>query len=131
MRKALIGLALISVACMDDEVVGGTTLTGAYVLHTVNGSPLPATVAGSGDNRTEVVDDVITLFEGGNYAENGHLRVTENGQATDEIISEAGHYSPLSNSVSLISASGRIRVAASDAKSLKIVEAGITWLYAK
>ncbi|MFL5468117.1 MAG: hypothetical protein ACJ79N_13705, partial [Gemmatimonadaceae bacterium] len=94
MRNALIVLALVSVACMDDEIVGGTTVTGAYVLRTVNGSPPPVTVAGSGANKTEVLDDVITLFEGGSYAENGHTRVTANGQTTTEIISETGRYTP-------------------------------------
>jgi hypothetical protein len=131
MRKALIGLAIVAVACMDDEIVGSTTLTGAYVLRTVNASPPPVTIAGSGDNRTEVIDDVVTLFEGGGYAENGHTRVTVNGQSSVEVISDSGHYSALSTSISLASSTGRIRVATSDAKSMTIVEAGITWLYSK
>ncbi|MFL5487993.1 MAG: hypothetical protein ACJ8AJ_05845 [Gemmatimonadaceae bacterium] len=131
MRKALIALALISVACIDDEIVGGTTLTGAYVLRTVNGSPPPATIAGSGDNKSEVLDDVITLFEGGSYAENGHTRVTANGQTSTQIISESGRYAPLGNSITLTSTTNRTRVAASDAKWMKIVEADATWFYSK
>ena len=131
MRKTLIGVALLSVACMNDDIVGGTTVTGAYVLRTVNASPPPVTIAGSGDNKTEVIDDIITLFEGGSYAENGHARVTANGQMTVEVIAESGRYSPVGNSISLISNTGRIRVAASDAISMTIVEAGITWFYSK
>ncbi|MFL5602649.1 MAG: hypothetical protein ACJ77R_04430 [Gemmatimonadaceae bacterium] len=131
MRNALIVLALVSVACMDDEIVGGTTVTGAYVLRTVNGSPPPVTVAGSGANKTEVLDDVITLFEGGSYAENGHTRVTANGQTTTEIISETGRYTPLGNSITLTSTTNRTRVATSDAKWMKIVEADATWFYSK
>lgn len=131
MRIVLFALALISVACFDDEIVGGTTVTGAYVLRTVNGSPPPGVIVGSGDNKTEIVDDVITLFEGGSYAENGHARVTVNGQTTDEIISETGRYSPLANSISLISSTGRTRVASSDAKLMTIVESGVTLVYSK
>ena len=131
MRGASICLVLVSLACMNDEVVGSTTLTGAYVLRTVNASAPPVTIAGSGDNKTEVLDDVITLFEGGSYAENGHTRVTVNGEVIAGVISESGRYSPLSTSISLTSTTGQIRVATSDGKSLKIVEAGITWFYSK
>jgi hypothetical protein len=131
MRTALLGLALSSVGCMDDGVVGSTTVTGAYVLRTVNNSPPPAIVSGSGDNRIEVIDDVITLFEGGSYAENGHTRVTVNGQTSEGTISDSGRYSALSNSISLGSTTGRIRVAMSDARSMKIVESGVTWYFSK
>jgi len=132
-RKALAALALVGVtACLDDPVVGTTTLTGAYVLRTLNGSPPPAVVSGSGDNKTEVIDDVITLFEGGSYAENGHMRVTVNGQSSDEIISETGHYSPLGTSISLNSSTGRTRVtSSSDGRSLVITEAGVRWFFSK
>jgi hypothetical protein len=132
MRQALVGLALLCVGCLNDPVVGTTTLTGAYVLRSVNGSPPPAIVSGSGDNKTEVIDDVITLFEGGSYAENGHTRVTLNGQATDETISETGRYSPLGTSISLTSTSGRTRVtSSSEGTSMVIVEAGVRWVFSK
>jgi hypothetical protein len=131
MRNALIGLALVSIACMDDEIVGSTTVTGAYVLRTVNASPPPATISGSGDNRIEVIDDVITLFEGGTYAENGHTRVTVNGQTSEGIITDSGRYSGLSNSISLTSSTGPVRVAISDARSMTIVESGVTWFFSK
>jgi hypothetical protein len=130
-RSALLGLTLVLVACLNDDVVGSTTLTGAYVLRTVNASPPPVIIAGSGSDKTEILDDVITFFEGGSYAENGHRRVTVSGQATDEVISETGRYSPLSNSISLTSSTGQLRSAIGDGKSLKMVQAGITWYYSK
>ena len=133
MRKALIGLALLlAAACLDDPVVGTTTLTGAYVLRSINGSPPPAIVSGSGDNKTEVIDDVITFFEGGSYAENGHTRVTVNGQTSDGTIFDTGRYSPLGTSIALNSTSGGTRSASStDGKSLAIVEAGVRWVFTK
>jgi hypothetical protein len=57
--------------------------------------------------------------------------VTANGQTTEEIISETGRYSALANSISLISSTGRTRVASSDAKLMTIVEAGVTMVYSK
>lgn len=131
-RKLLCVSAVLSAGCLNDPVMGTTTLTGAYVLRTINGSPPPAVVSGSGDNKTEVIDDVITLFEGGSYAENGHSRVTVNGQVSDETISETGRYSPLGTSISLASTTGRTRVtSSSDGKSLVIVEAGVRWFFSK
>ena len=132
MRAPLVALAFLSIACFDDGVVGSTTLTGAYVLRSVNGSPPPVTVAGSGDNKTEVIDDVLTLFEGGSYAENGHTRVTVNGQTTDGTIFDTGRYSPLGTSIALNSNGGGTRSASSsDAKSLVIVDAGVRWVFTK
>jgi hypothetical protein len=131
-RKALVGLALLCVGCLDDPVVGTTTLTGAYVLRSLNGSPPPAIVSGSGDNKTEVIDDVITFFEGGSYAENGHTRITVNGQTTDGTIFDTGRYSPLGTSIALNSTGGGTRSALStDGKSLTIVEAGVRWVFTK
>lgn len=131
MRSALIGLTLVCVACLNDDVVGSTTLTGAYVLRTVNASPPPVVIAGSGSDKTEIMDDVITFFEGGSYAENGHLRVTANGQATDQVIFDTGRYTPLSNSISLASSTGQLRSAIGDGKSLKIVQGGVAWFFSK
>ena len=102
------------------------------MLRSVNGAPPPATVAGSGDNKTEVIDDVLTLFEGGSYAENGHTRVTVNGQTTDGTIFDTGRYSPLGTSIALNSNGGGTRSASSsDAKSLVIVDAGVRWVFTK
>ena len=131
MRSVSIALTLVCVACLNDGVVGSTTLTGAYVLRTVNASPPPVVIAGSGSDKTEIMDDVITFFEGGSYAENGHLRVTVSGQATEQIIFDTGRYSPLSNSIGLASSSGQLRSAIGDGKTLRIVQAGVPWFFSK
>lgn len=69
MRRALIAILMSSfLACSGDGIAGSSTVNGAYTLRSINGSSLPYTISGSGANKTEILDDVITLYEGGTYA---------------------------------------------------------------
>ncbi len=53
-----------SAACFGGGVTGSSTVTGEYVLRTVNGAPLPFTLPGTGTVKTELLDNVITLYMG-------------------------------------------------------------------
>jgi hypothetical protein len=128
----LAGLSGPLSACMDGDVVGSSTVTGSYVLRTVNGSPLPYTIAGTGTDKTEILDDAITLFQGGGYSESGHTRVTVNGQVTNTTNTESGSYSLFGTSVSLASSGApHSRVATIQANTMTIVEAGRTSVFRK
>lgn len=132
-RYALAGaIALVSTACLDEGLTGSSTVTGVYTLRTINGSPLPYTLSGSGDNKTELVSDAITLFQGGTYSRERHSRLTTNGQVTDEMTTEGGSYTLLGTSVSMRAAgTGPVVLATINANTMTIVEAGLTAVFSK
>jgi hypothetical protein len=133
MRKVLMALVVVfSAGCLGDGMTGSSTVTGAYTLRTVNGSPLPYTIVGSGTARTEIIDDVITLYEGGTYAESGHSRTTLNGQVANASNTETGSYSLFGTSVTLRSSDGgRTRMPTIDGNTMTIVESGMTAVFTK
>ena len=120
------------VGCLGEGVTGSSTITGDYTLRTINGSPLPYTISGSGANRTEIVRDVITLYQGGTYARSRDSRVTVNGQTTTESSAEAGSYSLFGTSVTLVNgADGQTTLATINANTMTIVKSGMTAVFTK
>lgn len=92
MRRTAVGLAvLFSLACFSDTV-GISTTRGQWTLESVNGAPLPFTMSGSGANKTELVSDILMLYEGFTYDETIQTRTTVNGQATTTTTKEPGPY---------------------------------------
>lgn len=92
MRRMVIAmLALSSLSCLNDPV-GISTTVGKWTLESVNGQPLPYTMSGSGSNKTELISDVLMLYEGFTYDETIQLRTTVNGQATTTLTKEPGPY---------------------------------------
>ncbi len=132
-RVAALAIAVVvSLGCSGDDLTGSSTINGAYSLRTINGSSLPFTTSGSGNDKTEVVDDVITLYEGGTYAESGHLRVTVSGTVTTVNNTETGSVVLLGNSVTLRSSDGlSSRIARIEANDMTIIDSGRTQIYRK
>ena len=132
MRKVLMVLVVgFSIAC-GDGVTGSSTTTGAYSLRTINNTSLPYTIVGSSNVKTEILDDVITLYQGGTYAESGHSRTTTNGQVANGSNSEAGSYSTFGTSLTLRSGDGaRTRISTIDGNTMTIVESGMLSVFAK
>ena len=132
MRKILIGLAVALFIACGDGVVGTSHISGNYELKTINGSSLPYTVSGSGANKTEVLDQVITLYNGGTYAETGHKRVTVNGQTSTQDITGSGSYEFFGTAITLRSSSGTYeRRGLFHIKAITIVEEGLTQVFSK
>jgi hypothetical protein len=132
-RSLLIAFVLtFVVACDSGKVIGTSSVTGTYTLRTINGSSLPYTLPGGGTTKTEILDDVLNLYQGNTYAESGHSRVTVNGQVTDQTISEAGSYSVFGTSITFTSGDGRrTRLSNADSESIIFVEAGVTSVFKK
>ena len=125
-------IVAFSFACLGEGVTGSSTITGDYTLRTINGSPLPYTISGSGANRTEIVRDVITLYQGATYARSRDSRVTVNGQTTAESSAETGSYGLLGTSVTLVNgADGQTTLATINANTMTIVKAGMTAVFTK
>ena len=131
MRKGHLILVALLAAC-SSGVTGITTVTGNWSLRTVNDSSLPYTVSGSGANKTEVLDDVITLFEGFTYSETSHKRVTVNGQQSTVTTIDTGAYGLLGTSITLTPNSGALaRRGLIEGNTMTIVENGLVQDYKK
>lgn len=125
MRKVLVALVMSWAIACDDGIVGSSTVTGDYKLRTINGASLPYTITGSGANKTEIVDDMITLFQGFTYSETTSSRITVNGQAANETKLRTGAYSLFGTSIILSSNDGAMeRRGTINANTMTIVEAG-------
>ncbi len=72
-RALLVVLALVATvaACGGDGTTSPTptSLAGTWRVVSVNGSALPYTILGSGDNREDLLDDVITASADGTFTE--------------------------------------------------------------
>ena len=133
MRSVVVGLVVAcSVGCFDDSIVGSSTVTGTYTLRTVNGSPLPYVLSETATSKTELLDRAITLHEASTYAESGHLRTTENGEATTIATQASGSYSLFGNSISFNNNAGApTTIAIIDGNTMKFVEPGMTLVFRK
>ena len=54
-------IVAFSFACLGEGVTGSSTITGDYTLRTINGSPLPYTISGSGATLVNGADGQTTL----------------------------------------------------------------------
>lgn len=133
MRTASMVLVVaLSLACSDDGVTGSSTVTGTYTLRTINGSPLPYTVPGSGAVKTEILSDAITLFQGGTFGRVRDSRVTDNGQVLFRSETETGSYTLLGTSITLNSiVTGKPTLATINGNIMTIVEPGATSVFSK
>jgi hypothetical protein len=106
MRRLLAAVAVLTLtACINDSVgvvgtqaTGGdntsstTGMAGTYTLRTVAGAPLPYTYLQSGADKSEILDDVVTLTNNGTWSEFLHERKTASGVVTIIAVTDAGSY---------------------------------------
>jgi hypothetical protein len=93
LSKVLVCLTLFVAACGGDSTAPGTTtIAGSYALQTINGSPLPYAVVQVGADKVEVLNETVTLSEGGTFTQQGSVRLTENGVVSTQSYSDAGTY---------------------------------------
>lgn len=129
---AVVAIAAICAGCGGDGMTGSSTVTGAYTLRTVNGAPLPYTQSSSGTTKTEILDNTISLHQGGTYSEEAHTRTTSGTQVTTQTITEAGSYSFFGNSITLQSgSSSHSRLLTVEGNTMTHVEAGVAFVYRK
>jgi hypothetical protein len=130
-KRYLIPIVALLAGC-SSGVTGITTVTGSWTLRTINNAALPYTISGSGANKTEVIDDVITLFEGFTYSETSHRRVTVDGQQSTVAVVDTGPYSLFGTSITLTPNSGALaRRGLIEGNVMTIVEDGLVQDYKK
>lgn len=91
LASATLLASTLTTSCSDDGY-GNPTVRGDYPLRRVNGAPLPYVTTSADGVKTEVLDDVFSLFSGNTFSEISHVRVTVNGQVTTQTLSETGTY---------------------------------------
>jgi hypothetical protein len=131
MRRLLLASAFAVLAGCDSGVTGVKTITGDWSLRTVNGSSLPYTISGSGANKTEVIDDVYTFFEGFTFSETTHRRVTTNGQVSTVTVTETGAFSVFGTSITITGNTTPVRRGLIEGNAMTIVDEGLTSVYKK
>lgn len=132
MQKAVIALVLIFCAGCSNDIIGTSNIRGLYTLRSVDSKPLPYTVAVSGSNKTEIVADSMTLYEGNTYAGTRWLRFTANGQTTSQMVSRTGTYTPSQGAVFFtVNEGATSHVAVFEGRSLKISTDGVIWVWTK
>ncbi|MEP6781820.1 MAG: hypothetical protein ABJC26_18110 [Gemmatimonadaceae bacterium] len=133
MHRVFLGLTIAMCAsCALDEPNRGESVSGVYFLRTVNGSPLPATTSGDVANKTELLDDTFTLYDGFTYAELAHVRVTVNGITTTSAFTESGSFGTQGTSLTFRAAGTLVdRLATYSSNALTFIEAGKTSVYKK
>ena len=133
MRRLLTALIVsLSLACLGEGVTGSSSVTGSYTLRTINGAPLPYTISGSGTTSTEIIRDVITLYQGNTYARSRDSRTTVNGQTTNESTAETGSYGLFGTSITFQNGvTGESTLGNINGNTMTIVKSGMTSVYTK
>lgn len=105
-RFALTFLLATLAACGSDATSPppvDLSIVGTYTLRTVNGSNLPFVFIQSGQSSFSVVDDKITIADGGTWSENGTARTTTNGVVTNDVYADNGTWIRSGTSLVLVS----------------------------
>lgn len=130
MRRVLMALLMACAACSGDDIAGSSTTTGSYTLRTINGSPLPYTVVGGSVAGTVIISDVISLYQGGTFAESIQFRGSASGPVEGK--TRTGTFSLFGTSITLqINETGTTRVAKGDGTTMTFIEDGLTSVYRK
>jgi len=131
-RAALLIATVFCLGCLGDSTIAVTSTRGAYVLRSINASPLPYTITANDGSQTVIVDDVIGLLEGNVFNETVHSLVTVNGKTTSQTTGTSGNYGFQNTSISMTNqATNASRSGLITGNTLTIVEAGLTWTYSK
>ena len=104
MRRLLAVALVLAAACGGDSTTAPTVqqqITGTWSLSTVNGSPVPFTVAQTGTNKVELVSDVFVIASTGSFTQTTTVRTTVNGVVTTQSAADAGSYTVNGTAITL------------------------------
>lgn len=102
-RFAALLICLTVIACGSDASTEPTAVTfaGTYTLQTVNGQKLPFVLIQQGANAATLLEDHLTIADGGSWSETESWRITANGSTTNQTIASAGTWLRSGNSLAL------------------------------
>jgi hypothetical protein len=135
MRRLLIGLGFglaLATACGGgDSTAPGPSVAGVYTLRTMNGAPLPFVLYQSGADMYEILDDAITLNDGGTWSESGHDRTTISGTVTTSNVVEGGTYTVQGTAITLLSPTSGSITGALSSTSITLTGPGLVGVYTR
>lgn len=132
--KVVAALVLTILAgCGKDSVlgVGETTATGSYILRTINGDALPATIQKIGSDSTEVLNETLVLADGAIFSISGASRVTEGGVSRTESYDLDGTYTLNATALILTFSTGGRESGTVSGGTLTLTSGGFTLVYRK
>jgi hypothetical protein len=133
-KRLLAAITLVALAACGDSPTEPTaaSLAGTWTLQTVNGAAVPATVAGSGANRTDVSKGSVVLTAAGSYTQSVDLVTYTSGQPTTNTLGDAGTFSVSGSTITFTSsAGGSPQTATVNGSSMSLSFQGSTVVYVK
>jgi hypothetical protein len=133
MRRFLVLALALSFGCGSDSSTGpsAASITGSWSLQTINGASLPYTYAQQGTNKAEVLSDVATADAHGAYTELTTIRITVNGTATTQSVSDAGTYTLNGTALVLTSNDGSSVTGSVNGNTFTLAVDGFAYVYRK
>jgi hypothetical protein len=132
LSRVLLGLTLVAVACSGDSTSpAANSIAGGYVLQSVNGDPLPFIVVQIGADKIEVLNETVTLSDGGTFTQQGSIRVTESGTVETDTYAEAGTYTRSGTALNLVFSDGSAATGTVSSDNIIVALSGLSLVYRK
>jgi lipocalin-like protein len=133
-RLVCFALVFAALACGGDDTTTPTqaSVAGTWTLQTINGSPLPFTLATS-PAKIELLSSVVNVTANGTWTSTTTNRTTFNGQATTTTSTDAGTYTLSGNNVAILSntAGSTAQAGAVNGNTLTLSQQGFVFVYTK
>jgi len=135
MRRLLsLAVILAAFACGGDDSTTPTqaSVAGTWTLQTINGSPLPFTVATS-PAKIEWLSSVVNVSSNGTWTSSLQVRTTVSGQATTATSTDGGTYTLSGNNVAILSntAGSTAQAGTINGNTLTLAQQGFVLVYTK
>ena len=122
---------IVLAACGDSTEPTTASLAGTWTLQSVNDATLPATVNGSGANRSDVTKGSVILVATGNYTQSVEIVTYVSGQASTMPLNDAGTFTVSGSTITFTSTGGSTQTATVSGNSMTVVAAGATAIYVR
>ena len=134
MRRTLLAFAAFAlVGCGGDSTGPVASAEGTWQLQTVNGSPLPFTVAFVANPvyRLEVVSDTFIAHGNGTYDETSTIRETQGSTVTTTQQNDNGTWTQNNAALTITSVDGTVESAAISGNTITVNVQGAVLVYAR
>jgi hypothetical protein len=133
MRKLLLALASLAViGCGGDSTGPNAQVAGTWNLQTVNGSPLPYTVAflaGPPVYKLELISDTFVTAANGTYTEAFTSRETDGSTVTTSTENDTGTWSQNGSSLTVTASDGTVNTATISGNTITLNQQGLVAVY--
>src|SRR5262245_21206057 len=133
MRRLLVLALSLVAACGGDSTTGPPVqeqIAGTWTLSTVNGAPLPFTIAQTGTNKIEILSDVFVVVSTGSFTQTTTVRSTINGVVSTQSVADAGTYTVNGTAITLhFNSDGSTGTASWSGNTMTTTDGGIALVY--